>query len=290
MPNLTIQSGDLAATISPLGAELQSLRDSAGQEYLHDGASFWSGRAPLLFPIVGAIKHDRYAVDGVTYELPKHGFARQSTFAVVETAPDRVLLRLEESEATRVQYPYRFRLDVAFALAGPKLTTTALVTNTDAQPIPVAFGFHPAFRWPLPGAGAKLDQVIDFAEGEPEPVSRIDAEGLIVRDIPSPVTGNRLTLDDALFDDDALIFLKLRSRSLRYGPADGSSPSLKVDFASMPHLGIWTKPGGAPFLCIEPWFGHASPSSFSGPLTEKPGSVNLIPGEARAFEMGVKLA
>ena len=77
-------------------------------------------------------------------------------------------------------------------------------------------------------------------------------------------------------------------RSLRFGPADGGAPSLKIDFESMPDLGIWTKPG-APLLCIEPWSGYASPATFSGPLTEKPGSVNLAPGEARAFAMSVEL-
>jgi galactose mutarotase-like enzyme len=288
MANITIGSTALSAEISPLGAELQSLTDSAGQHYLHDGTSFWPSRAPLLFPIVGAIKHNRHLVDGVAYHLPKHGFARRATFEVVETAADLARLRLEDSDATRAQYPYKFRLDVAFALAGPRLTTTATVTNTDARAIPVAFGFHPAFRWPLPGAGARLDQVIDFAMNEPAPVARLNAEGLIAHEQPSPVVGNRLALTDALFEDDALLFLGLQSRSLRFGPASGGSLSLKVDFAGMPHLGIWTKPG-APLLCIEPWCGHASPVDFDGSLAEKPGSINLAPGDARIYEMSAEL-
>jgi galactose mutarotase-like enzyme len=287
--NITIQSSTLTAEISALGAELQSLTDAAGQNYLHDGSSFWSSRAPLLFPIVGAIKGNRHIMDGAVYKLPKHGFARQSVFEVVETAADRALFRLEDSEASRAQYPFRFRLDVAFAIVGAKLTTSATVTNTDVRPIPVAFGFHPAFRWPLPGAGAKLDQVVDFAMNEPAPITRLDPDGLIARELPSPVVGNRLTPSDDLFDDDALLFLRSQSRSLRLGPARGGSPSLKVDFAGMPHLGIWTKPGGAPFLCIEPWSGHASPADFDGPLSEKPGSINLALGEAKVFQMGVEL-
>jgi galactose mutarotase-like enzyme len=289
MSHIVIRSPLLTAEISPLGAELQSLSDAAGRHYLHDGASFWPSRAPLLFPIVGAIKDNRHEVDGLAYELPKHGFARQSTFDVIEAAGDHALLRLEDSEATRAQYPYRFRLDVAFVLAGARLTTTATITNTDTRPIPVAFGFHPAFRWPLPGAGERLDQVIDFAMNEPAPIVRIDADGLIARELPSPVIGNRLALTDALFDDDALLFLGLQSRSLRFGPGGGGSPSLKVDFDGMPQLGIWTKPGGAPFLCIEPWAGYASPAGFDGPLTEKPGSMTLAPGEVTVFAMSAEL-
>jgi galactose mutarotase-like enzyme len=289
MTVVSLKSAALTAEIAALGAELQSLRDADGRDYLHDGSSFWSGRAPLLFPIVGAIKGDRHVVEGTSYTLPKHGFARHSTFDVVETTPDHALFRLEDSEASRAQYPFRFRLDVEFALAGTKLATMATVFNTDSQPIPVAFGFHPAFKWPLPGAGEKRDQAIDFARDEPEPIARIDAEGLIDREEPSPVQGRRLHLDDSLFDEDALLFLKPSSRSLRYGPASGGSPSLEVAFETMPHLGIWTKPGGAPFLCIEPWSGHASPDSFSGSLMQKPGSLILAPGEARTFAMSVEL-
>ncbi len=162
------------------------------------------------------------------------------------------------------------------------------VTNADTQAIPVAFGFHPAFLWPLPGAGSKLDQVIDFAVDEPGPLARLDANGLIADEIASPVKGSRLLLSDELFKDDALIFLRPNSRSLRFGPANGGSPALKVDFEGMPQLGIWTKPG-APYLCIEPWFGYSSPAEFSGPLSEKPGSINLAPGEAKTFAMSIEL-
>jgi len=286
--NLTLHSPALSVEIAPLGAELQSIRDVAGRDYLHDGASFWTGRAPLLFPIVGALKNNTHVVDGTAYHLPKHGFARHSLSEVVEASADRARFRLTDSEATRAEYPYKFVLEAEYALTGAKLTTVVTVTNTDTKSIPVAFGFHPAFKWPLPGAGPKLDQVIDFALDEPGPLTRINTDGLITRQLKSPVRGRRLLLADELFEDDALIFLNLNSRSLRFGPANGGSPALRIEFESMPHLGIWTKPG-APYLCIEPWSGYASPAEFSGPLTEKPGSVNLGPGEAKAFAMSVEL-
>ena len=288
MANITIHSPALSVEIAPMGAELQAIRDTAGRDYLHDGSSFWASRAPLLFPIVGALKDNTHVVDGIAYHLPKHGFARHSLFEAVETSADRARFRLTDSEATRAEYPYKFMLEAEYVLAVAKLTTSVTVTNTDTKPIPVAFGFHPAFRWPLPGAGAKLDQVVDFAVDEPGPLTRIDSDGLIARQLESPVMGCRLLLTDELFEDDALIFLSLKSRSLRFGPANASSPAIKIDFEGMPHLGIWTKPG-APYLCIEPWSGYASPAAFFGPLTEKPGSTNFMPGEARNFSINVEL-
>ena len=289
MTHVTLCSSQLTVEIAHIGAELQTLRDAQDREYLHDGSSFWSGRAPLLFPIVGALKDNRHPVGGADYELPKHGFARHSTFDVIEATPETAVFRLGDSQGSRAHYPYGFRLDVAYELSGARLTTTATVANADDEPIPVAFGFHPAFRWPLPGGEPRLGHVIEFAEAEPAPIARIDADGLIARREPSPVEGRRLALSEALFEDDALIFLEPKSRSLRYGPAAGGSPSLRIDFPDMPQLGIWTKPGGAPFLCIEPWSGYASPAGFAGPLMEKPGSLVLAPGETRPFQMSIEL-
>ena len=173
-------------------------------------------------------------------------------------------------EAIRAGYPYEFRHDAAFSLIDAKLTMAVTVTNADRRPIPVAFGFHPAFTWPLPGAGAKLDQVIDFALDEPGPLTRINADGLMARELATPVKGRMLSLTDELFEDDALIFLSLNRRSLGFGPANRVSRPLRIDFESMPHLGIWTKPGG-PFLCIEPWSGYASVALFLDPCRKSQG-------------------
>ena len=177
-----IQSAALSVEIAPLGAELRSIRDAQGRDYLHDGVSFWSGRAPLLFPIVGSIKDDRHVVDGKVYSLQRHGFARHSLFEAVQTSQDRALFRLADSEKTRAEYPYKFEIDAAFSLEGAKLAIAVSVTNAGGSPMPVAFGFHPAFKWPLPGAGAKQDYAIDFAADEPAPIARLDGDGLIARE------------------------------------------------------------------------------------------------------------
>ncbi len=164
------------------------------------------------------------------------------------------------------------------------------MTNTDDKPIPVSCGFHPAFLWPLPGAGSRDAQVIEFDAAEIAPASRLDANGLLAGEEASArIDGRRLKIEDALFDDDALIFLQPASRGLVFGAADGTGPYLDIAFPEMPNLGIWTKPGGAPFLCIEPWYGYASPAGYEGSLMEKPGTAILTPGEIREFAMSVTL-
>lgn len=287
MEFVTISSGDLTARINPFGAELWSLTDAHGREFMTNAdPAFWSGHAPVLFPIVGGLAANRYRVDGGEYELARHGFARCSAFTLVEAGEDHARFRLRDSEETRAVYPFAFELEMAFALEGTTLHTSATVRNPGDVPLPFSFGYHPAFAWPLPGGTAKADHVIAFASPEPQVVRRLDpATGLMLPGgEPTPVDGHHLALDSALFEADAMIWTDLASRSLTFGTPGGAQ--LAIAFPDMPMLGVWQKPG-APFLCIEPWQGHADPVGFSGDFRKKPGIVNLEPGAARTFRMDV---
>ncbi|MBJ6123954.1 aldose 1-epimerase family protein [Microvirga splendida] len=285
--SVTISSPQLRAEVSAHGAELIRLQDDQGRDWLWDGnPAFWTGRSPLLFPIVGRVRNDRIRVGGLEYELPRHGFARTSRFEIEEANPSQCRFRLSSSEATLQRYPFPFRLDVSYAVEGATLNITAAVANTGSAGMPVSFGFHPAFRWPLPYGAPREAHEIRFEQEETTPIRR-PIEGLLRRDAePSPVQGHVLALRDRLFEADALVFDQPRSRSVEYG-ADGGA-SLRVDFPGMPHLGIWTKPG-AGFICIEPWQGHADPQDFAGDFSDKPGSVAVQPGETRLFSMTVTL-
>lgn len=284
---IAIASGQLTARINPMGAELWSLTDGLGREYMTDAdPAFWTGHAPLLFPIVGALSGGKLRLDGREHALPRHGFARHSRFEVIEASESHVRFGLSDSAQTRAVYPFAFALEMAFAVEGAALHMAATVRNPGAEPLPFSFGYHPAFAWPLPGGAAKGDHVIAFSEAEPQPVRRVDpATGLLLPDAePTPVAGHHLALDAALFDADALIWDRLNSRSLTFGAPGGTQ--LAIAFPDMPMLGIWQKPGAA-FLCIEPWQGHADPQGFVGQFRHKPGVVTLEPGEARSFRMDV---
>ncbi len=287
-PRLSIASPSLRATINPLGAELWSLTDAQGRELMTDAdPAFWTGHAPLLFPIVGRLREDRYRLNGTTYEMKQHGFARRLPFALVEQGEDRVVLRLEADEDTHAHYPFTFRLDMAFDVEGATLRMTATVTNRDERPMPFSFGYHPAFAWPLPYGGDEAAHRIVFAADERGPIRRIAAEGLIGPDpVDTPVEGNMLAPTHAMFEADALIWDDLHSSSLLWGVP--GEPRLRIDFPDMPMLGIWQKPG-AHYLCIEPWAGMADPVGFDGDITDKPGIMLLPPGESRAFHMEVTL-
>src|SRR4051812_37692419 len=281
---VSIASESLRATVSSLGAELVRLQTVTGEELLWDGnPAVWAGRSPLLFPIVGAVKDDRIKVRGQSYPLARHGFARTSTFELVESESARCTWRLSANDDTRSRYPFAFRLDVTYVLAANRLTISARVANEGDDPMPASFGFHPAFRWPLvPGAPRERHE-IRFETDEAAPIRRL-AGGLLGESVASPVSNGRLPLSDALFEHDAVIFDRLNSRKVSYGPMAGRA--LDLEFGQMPHLGIWSKPG-AGFVCIEPWQGFASPVGFDGELAEKPGIISIQAESARILELSI---
>jgi galactose mutarotase-like enzyme len=285
---VSLSSGELTAEVNPLGAQLSSLRDRDGRELLWDGdPSVWTGRAPLLFPIVGSLAGGSYRLGSTTYPLPRHGFARGKRFDVVESASAAAAFRLKADEATFQVYPFRFELDVRFELEGPMLAVTACVRNAGDEEMPASFGYHPAFRWPLPFGGARSSHFIEFVSDEPAPVRRLNANGLLAAERhPTPIFNRRLALEDALFRDDAVIFDEIRSHCVTYGAQEGSR--IRLTYPDAPYLGIWSKPR-ANFVCIEPWHGIADPEGFSGDFRTKPGVFMVAPGATLPVKMTITL-
>ncbi|WP_242184568.1 aldose 1-epimerase family protein [Sphingomonas sp. CARO-RG-8B-R24-01] len=286
-PLITIATPQLSAAINPLGAELTHLRDADGRELMTNAdPAFWTGHAPLLFPIVGRLNGDVLHIDGTDYPMQQHGFARRSLFTLVEHSEAQAVFLLEDSAASRAIYPFPFTLRVTYTITDATLDVAVVIENRGGDVLPASFGFHPAFAWPLPYGLPRADHRIVFAEDEPEPLRELIGGGIAEQRRPSPLEGRTLALDDALFDRDALIWDQPKSRSVRYGAPTG--PQLRVDFPLMPMLGIWTKPGAA-FVCIEPWHGIADPQGFTGDIRDKPGIVEIAPGATLACGLQVTL-
>ena len=285
---VALNSAELSAEIDPRGAQLSTLRDRAARDLLWNGdPAVWAGRAPILFPIVGVLAGGGYRLGSTTYHLSRHGFARDRMFSIAATTASGAAFKLSaDAESLRV-FPFNFELEVHFELLGPKLIVMSCVRNRGDADMPASFGYHPAFRWPLPFAEPRSSHEILFATDEPAAVRRLDAAGrLRPEHHPTPIAARRLALTDALFQDDVLIFDQIRSRSVTYGSAHG--PRIQVDFPDSPYLGVWSKPG-AQFICIEPWHGVADPVGFAGDFTEKPGIFVVAPGAAFSSTMAITL-
>jgi galactose mutarotase-like enzyme len=286
---IRIASSDLSADIHPLGAQLFALRDRGGRELQWNGnPQVWKGRAPILFPIVGALVGNQYRLDGEVFTLPRHGFARDRLFSLVESTPAAAVFRLSWDEETFKVYPFHFELDLRFAVTDATLQVVAVVRNLENEKIlPASFGFHPALCWPLPYGEPRSAHVVKFEKDEPAPIRRLNSSGLMLPDKPAtPVINRELQLHDDLFKADVIIFDEIVSRRLRYGANRG--PQLEFAFPGMPQLGVWTK-AGADFICIEPWYGFADPRAYAGDLRLKPGIALLPPGAVKEFTMSISL-
>lgn len=287
MPSLTrIANPYLTVDVSSLGAEMQALDTSDGRSWLWNGdAAFWGGRSPVLFPIVGKAPDDALAIDGQTFPMGQHGFARRTEFALASATATACRHELASSPATMAVFPFDFLLAVEHTLERRSLTVAAEVTNRDRRLMPFGLGFHPAFLWPLPGAAGQ-DHVITLDnQGEPGLV-RLDSGLISPAKLPSPFKEGRLVLDHAMFEQDALIFPEGAGEGLRYGVEGG--PTMHFSFENLPNLALWQKPG-APFICIEPWHGMAAQKDGSKELAKRPYSLTLPPGEIGRFAFTVAI-
>jgi galactose mutarotase-like enzyme len=286
MESYEIDSGALTAGVLEIGAELCSLRDAKGREFLWQAGPIWPRHAPNLFPIVGRLKDDRLRHGGKDYHLTQHGFARDRRFAWLSRQKTSCRLELRDDEESRAIYPFAFRLILSYEVAGAALHISFTLENPGDVVLPASVGAHPAFNWPLAPGTAKDAHRIVFADREPGPIFQVKGGLLEEATVPSPVLGRMLALDEALFDADALIFKPSHSQAVRYEAPGG--PALNVSWEGFTELGIWSRRGGD-FVCIEPWLGYASPVGFDGEFTEKPGLMHLAPGEARTMTVTIRI-
>lgn len=282
-----IRTPRLAIRVRPLGAELCSLRDAGGREFLWQAGAAWPRHAPILFPIVGRMSGDVLRLDTRRFPMGQHGIARDHVFGLVERGDRACRFRLTDSAATRAAYPFAFRLDVAYAVRDDTLAIEYEVFNPGDAPLPFSIGAHPAFVWPLPGAAGKATHRLTFERAETGPVYRPGAEGLLGATPEAwPGKDRDLALDEALFARGALVLLAPTSQHVRFD-APGAS-GIEVAWDGFAELGIWMKPG-ADFLCIEPWAGHADIAGQEGDYRRKRGIRFLAPGESRSFRHRVTL-
>lgn len=267
--NTTISNSTLTASIKHSGAELFSLKNNQNKEYIWEGnPDFWGKHSPILFPIVGTLKNNTYTINGKEYQLPRHGFARDMDFKLIDKTENSVTFSLESDAETLKKYPFKFELQLIYTLEETSLHIAYKVINKDESKIPFSIGAHPAIALP--------ENFENYAfEFEKEEVLKYY---LLENDLISnktkvlETTNNKVPLTYKLFENDALIFKTLESKSLTI--LENSKPYIKVDFEDFPSLGLWTK-DQAPFICIEPWLGYSDTAENSGDLFEKEGILVL---------------
>lgn len=272
-----IENEFLTAEINLHGAELSSLISKAdGTEYMWQAdPAVWARHAPVLFPIVGALKDDAYTYEGKTYHMGRHGFARDMDFTVENQTASHVDLVLTDSDATHEMYPFAFKLTLSYTLADHDLTVGYKVENPSDDKMLFSIGAHPAFRLPMTDDGQFEDYSLDF---KPEAERfKVGLDGKYADfDAGQTVNENHLPMTHELFKDDALVYVLDGKETAMSLTSDKDKHGVTLSVTGAPYVGIWSNyPVPGNFCCIEPWWGVADGPKHNGELTEKRGINEL---------------
>ncbi len=265
-------------TFCAKGGEMMSFLDKQTQiQYLYQGDTpFWSGKNPGLFPMVGNTYSDTYEIDGKTYAMKNHGLIRYADLTCVHQDETSITFELRDSEETRKQYPFSFIYRVTYRLEDNRCTITYDITNNGDCDMPFTFGLHPGFRCPLTEDEQFSDYHLIFDNPEhvkqiiPDPNKKETPQSVAVsvHDIPLRY--------DWILDAGTIIYEGCKSAHLTL---KGKEHGVKVSIAGYPYLALWTPQQDAPFICIEPWYGHGDFYENTLPFAEREGMLNLSSGK-----------
>lgn len=269
-----IKNEYLEVEINSFGAELCSMKKvSEDIEYIWQGdPSYWKRHSPILFPIVGKLIDNTYTYNEETYHMTQHGFARDYEFELVEDTPTSLVFMLESNIETLKLYPFSFRLYLSYTLEDSGLIVGYKVVNKSIDDMLFSIGAHPAFNWPLAG-GSKEDYYFEL-KGNSLHSLKICDKGISKDKYPVEVEDNKIWLTEGLFINDALIFDDLKEKAITLkNRIDDLFVEMK--FNDFPYLALWSKPTGAPFVCIEPWCGIADFDNHDQKFENKEGLIKL---------------
>ncbi len=249
-----IKNEELQIDVHSLGAELWSIKDRAGKEYLWQGdENTWKNRATNLFPTCGRMTNGIYTYQGREYEMEIHGFAKEKEFEVVEQCENKLVLAITEDESTYSRYPFRFRFLVGFELVGRTIKQSYMVENKDDKIMYFAVGGHPGFQIPIEDGLCFEDYEILFERPEIPQILLSPEYFMTEEKVPCPAIKNgKMSLRHELFDRDALILNEMGKEVVIQ--SEKAKKKIRVSFPDMRYLAIWHRPHTkAAFVCVEPW-------------------------------------
>lgn len=286
----TLENEYLRVDIQWKGAELASIYDKTTEtEHLWQAdPDVWPWHGPNLFPVVGGCLNNQILVNGNSYPMGRHGFARQSIFELVDSSAIQTRFALPFSEATLSVFPYRFTFEILYELEDRFLKVTYRVSNEDLQPVYFSVGAHPAFNVPFYPNESYEDYYLEFEVDESLEKYVLSKDGFFNgQTVPVPLQNRRLPLSKDLFAQDALVFKNIVNRQVTIR-SKNHDQVVTVSYLPFNYLGVWAKPG-APFVCIEPWLGCADTEGKPVDIREKEAIQVVEPGEVfeAAFIIGI---
>ena len=261
---ITIKNSYLTVEINSKGVELHSVKSAEGKDLLWNGdPAVWAGRAPILFPVCGGLKDDKYIHNGKEYSMSKHGFAKLNEFEIKEVSNEHAVFSLSSNEELKKIYPFNFNFVVSFTLCRNSIIIEYRVENLSNETMYFSFGSHEAYATP---EGIEEYSVI-FDKNVTLYNHLVDGRYSATESTLLLENGNEIQLKRDFFIHDALIFLDVdfNAATLLHRP---SGRRVRVDFDGFKNFLVWTKPD-AKYICFEPWCGTPDGETCDGILSHK---------------------
>ncbi|MDO5980968.1 aldose 1-epimerase family protein [Flavivirga spongiicola] len=277
---LTLENEKLKISVKKKGAELCKITSVKNEiDFMWDAnPKVWGSYAPNLFPIIGALKNDTYFFENQKYTLSKHGFIRNNnTLILQEQSQSSLTFKLSYDEDSLKIYPFKFDFLITYQLIDNIIIITHTIKNYDTKTMYFSLGGHPAFKCPVYNNETYSNYYLEFEHIENSETHLINMESGLISSKTKPMfnNSNRLPLKHDIFNEDALIFKDLKSKSVTLN-SKSLGAILTVEYRDFSYLGIWAKPDGD-YVCIEPWLGIADSENTNQNLKEKEGILTLMP-------------
>lgn len=279
--NYRLDNGVLEINVASKGAELISIKDETGKEYLWQGdEKYWGRRSPILFPFVGRLKNQEYTYEGKKYPMMQHGFARDMEFSVIEEKVDEIWFEIKDDGETYKLYPFHFSLKIGYRLVENRIEVLWKVENIDTKTMYFNIGAHPGFFCPIDGEKDKVGYALEFnSKGNPKYYGADYDTGLRFSKLHElKLENGRSIITKEYFDETTYIFEDNQiSEVSLVKPSGEKYVTVRFD---MPILAVWSKErADAPFVCLEPWCGRCDRMDFNGNLEDREYNTVLEAGE-----------
>lgn len=287
---ITIENKNLRGTIDTFGGELISLTDGYFNYLWSGDDTYWNGRSPHLFPIIGTLYNNELKVDSQMFIIGKHGFLRNSEFALHERQKDSVILKLQSSDETLKSYPFRFIFYVTHRLTENGFVTSYKIVNEDSRNIYFNAGGHVGIRCPLCEGEKFSDYEITFSKAMTKGVYFPANDDPIERESIQPFfrNSNNLELSHDFFKQGPMIIDEVEAKSLILMSRIGKK-GIRFSYKDYPVLALWTiGEKQAPYICLEPW--HGLPAMVGDTeFIKKPYILELKPKEDRVLSYWLEI-
>lgn len=283
--NYTIRSDELTAVISGSGAELCSIKDNAGNEYIWTAEDVWKRHAPVLFPFVCNTVSKKYTVKGKEYALSNHGFARDSEFTEAGTSENSVALTLSSNAETKAVYPYDFTFTAEYSLNGSELEVRFTVKNTGNSEMFFFVGGHPGFLCPFTADKDSVFEDYDVVYEKNETI----VQSLVGGDVTVLENGDTVPVTRELFRND--VFMRDKPASSHISLVNRKNGRyVRVKYDNSGCIAVWSPyDDRAGFVCLEPWAAAPVYCCDTEELTEMPHAKRLAPGESFCFGFTIEI-